>query len=79
MSNFIDGTGLGTLRDWVLGKLGTKQDTLISGTNIKTVNNNSLLGSGNVSIQTGVIRVDLTAAQYAALTVKDPNTLYVVD
>ena len=27
-----------------------KQDTLVSGTNIKTVNNNSLLGSGNISI-----------------------------
>lgn len=28
----------------------TKQDALVSGTNIKTVNNNSLLGSGNVYI-----------------------------
>lgn len=28
----------------------TKQDTLVSGTNIKTVNGNSLLGSGNVDI-----------------------------
>ena len=31
--------------------LATKQDTLVSGTNIKTVNNNSLLGSGNITIQ----------------------------
>lgn len=30
--------------------LATKQDTLVSGTNIKTVNNTSLLGSGNVTI-----------------------------
>lgn len=30
--------------------LNTKQDTLVSGTNIKTVNNNSLLGSGNIDI-----------------------------
>lgn len=30
-----------------------KQDTLISGTNIKTVNNQSLLGSGNIDIQGG--------------------------
>lgn len=28
-----------------------KQDTLVSGTNIKTINNNSILGSGNLSIQ----------------------------
>lgn len=30
--------------------LNAKQDTLVSGTSIKTVNGNSLLGSGNVSI-----------------------------
>lgn len=30
-----------------------KQDTLVSGTNIKTVNNNSLLGSGNIAISGG--------------------------
>lgn len=32
--------------------LAGKQDTLVSGQNIKTVNGNSLLGSGNVSIPT---------------------------
>lgn len=31
-------------------EVNAKQDTLVSGTNIKTVNNTSLLGSGNVSI-----------------------------
>lgn len=31
-------------------KLADKQDKLVSGTNIKTVNNNSLVGSGNVNI-----------------------------
>ena len=30
-----------------------KQDTLVSGTNIKTVNNESLLGSGNIEFQSG--------------------------
>lgn len=29
----------------------SKQDVLISGTNIKTINSNSLLGSGNISVQ----------------------------
>lgn len=29
----------------------TKQDTLVSGTNIKTINNTSLLGSGNIAVQ----------------------------
>ena len=31
----------------------TKQDTLVSGTNIKTINNESILGSGNIDIQGG--------------------------
>ena len=33
--------------------LNSKQNTLISGTNIKTINNTSLLGSGNITIQGG--------------------------
>ena len=33
--------------------LGNKQDTLVSGTNIKTVNGESLLGSGNIDIESG--------------------------
>ena len=32
-----------------------KQDTLVSGTNIKTVGNNSVLGSGNISLMTASI------------------------
>lgn len=31
-------------------QFSAKQDTLVSGTNLKTINNNSLLGSGNISI-----------------------------
>lgn len=34
-------------------QLENKQDLLISGTNIKTINNQSLLGSGNIDIQGG--------------------------
>ena len=33
--------------------LGEKQPTLVSGTNIKTINNESLLGEGNIDIQGG--------------------------
>ena len=33
--------------------LSDKQDTLISGVNIKTINNESILGSGNIEIQGG--------------------------
>ena len=34
-------------------ELNAKQDTLISGTNIKTINNESILGEGNIEIQGG--------------------------
>ena len=34
-------------------ELSTKQDTLVSGTNIKTINGNSILGSGDITIQGG--------------------------
>ena len=34
-------------------ELNAKQDTLVSGTNIKTINNESILGSGNIEIQGG--------------------------
>lgn len=33
--------------------LGKKQPTLVSGTNIKTINNESILGEGNIDIQGG--------------------------
>lgn len=35
--------------------LASKQDTLVSGTNIKTINNESILGSGNIDIDEGVL------------------------
>ena len=38
--------------------LGNKQDTLVSGTNIKTINSQSILGEGNIEITGG--DVDLT-------------------
>lgn len=41
-----DGTSVET-------SLANKQDALVSGTNIKTVNNESLLGDGNLEIQSG--------------------------
>lgn len=40
--------------------LSDKQAVLVSGTNIKTINNQSLLGSGNIDIQTGSSLPDMT-------------------
>lgn len=39
--------------------ISNKQDTLISGTNIKTINNESILGSGNINISGGGQSVDI--------------------
>lgn len=36
-------------------QLSSKQDTLVSGTNIKSINGTSLLGSGNIIINTNVL------------------------
>jgi hypothetical protein len=43
-------TGLLPAQTDLQSALNAKQDTLVSGTNIKTVNGNSLVGSGNVTI-----------------------------
>ena len=63
-------------------QLATKQDTLVSGTNIKTVNNNSLLGSGNITISSsGNIIAEVTMTEYSAMQqagTLDPNTIYVI-
>ena len=40
-------------QDVISVDLSGKQDTLVSGTNIKTVNGSSLLGSGNITIEGG--------------------------
>lgn len=45
-----------------------KQDTLVSGTNIKTINNTSILGNGNIDIQGGGTDVEaFTAAEVQAI------------
>lgn len=58
------------------------QETLVSGTNIKTINNQSILGSGNITIQGGSGGgenvVELTQAEYDALTEYAENTTYII-
>ena len=50
---YLDISGLTYFWGKISTALGGKQDTLVSGTNIKTVNNQSLLGSGNISVGGG--------------------------
>ena len=47
-SEIPDVTGFATKTE-----VSAKQDTLVSGTNIKTLNGNSILGSGNIEIKSG--------------------------
>jgi len=59
-----------------------KQDTLVSGTNIKTINNESILGNGNITIQGGGnATVELTQAEYDALVTAgtvSADTYYII-
>ena len=62
-------------------EIAGKQETLVSGTNIKTINNQSLLGSGNIDIQGGGGGgnvVELTQAQYDALDPPAADTTYII-
>lgn len=65
--------------------LDTKQDELVSGTNIKTVNGSTLLGTGDLTVGTvgssnSTINniIKLTQAEYDALGSYDAQTLYIV-
>ena len=51
VSKFSDGTNSYDIKDVIARNgLSNKQDTLVSGTNIKTINGNSILGEGNIVI-----------------------------
>ena len=58
------------------------QETLVSGTNIKTINNQSILGSGNITIQggsgSGETVIELTQAEYDALSGYAEDTTYII-
>ena len=41
--------------DTILGEVSGKQDALVSGTNIKTINQTSVLGSGNIAVQVPLV------------------------
>ena len=53
ISQLSDGTNTYVIKDAeARTSIANKQDTLVSGTNIKTINNSSILGSGNISLPT---------------------------
>lgn len=57
------------------GLLNNKQDTLVSGTNIKTVNGETLLGSGNIKIESGSSGSDYVI-EYQMPTAENNYTWY---
>lgn len=63
--------------EYVDTALTKKQDTLQSGTNIKTINGNSLLGEGDITIEGGGGSTDLPKMWVNLLSTKD--TAFVVD
>lgn len=58
--------------------VATKQDTLVSGTNIKTINGNSVLGSGNITITGGSGTVTNVSGNSGEITVTNPTTTPVI-
>lgn len=55
--------------------LGNKQPTLVSGTNIKTINNESLLGEGNIDIQGGGGKAIEAGTNISITTGETANTI----
>lgn len=66
----IDADNLNKIEQGIYDAHTEKQDTLVSGTNIKTVNGTSLLGAGDVEVNGGVLQVDIAA--FSSL----PQTVY---
>ena len=58
--------------------LALKQDALNSGTNIKTINGESLLGSGNITIDTGSIDLIEIVQALPAASADTMNKLYLI-
>ena len=60
--------------------LNGKQEKLTSGDNIKTINGQSIMGKGNITIRggDGINIIELSQAEYDSLSVKDSDTLYVI-
>ena len=65
-STYATKTEVSTADATLQTNIDAKQDTLVSATNIKTINNTSLLGSGNITISAG-------ASDWASITNKPFN------
>ena len=66
------------VKTWTSNQLSGKQDTLSSGTTIKTINNESILGSGNITIDTGAIELIEIVNALPAASSSTMNKLYLI-
>lgn len=70
----------------VTNQIASKQDKLVSGTNIKTINGQTLLGSGDITTPTPTVNAASgtktiwtgTSSEYEAVPTKGANTLYFI-
>ena len=64
ISKISNGTTTYIIKDAIARSgLSNKQDTLVSGTNIKTINNQSILGEGNLTIEGGNSDIEIIEIQ----------------
>lgn len=56
--------------------IASKQDVLISGTNIKTINNTSLLGSGNITINADTSSCEQLANKVTSISSSSTDAQY---
>ena len=56
--------------------LSGKQDSLVSGTSIKTINNETLLGSGNITINADTSACELLANKVTTISSSSTDTQY---
>lgn len=65
----------GDSSQWVPATPAVDASNLIRTTDLKTINNTSLVGSGNISLVSGTISISVVTALPGS---PDPNTLYIV-
>ena len=72
---YLNSTGLAYFWSKLKALIEAKQDTLVSGSNIKTVNSQPLLGSGDITIEGGGATETITSADIASFNTQSKSPL----
>ena len=70
--NDLDSLGVANIAG-LQSALDAKQESLVSGNNIKTLNGNPILGSGDIVITADVSRMDIEVTSFASLSYTGPT------